>query len=154
MKNASKVYNSFSKERTLRVCEVDSEFKKVKISSSDDVYKYVKQFYADDIEVYESFFILLLNKPNNTIGWAKISQGGTCATLVDSKIILKIAIDSLADGVILVHNHPSGILTPSEHDISLTKRIKVVADLIGIKILDHIIISKSGFFSFADSEMI
>jgi DNA repair protein RadC len=110
----------------------------------------MKQFYFDDIELYESFFLLLLNHANQTTGYVKISQGGTAGTVVDPKIIAKYAIDSLSSSVIIAHNHPSGNLKTSEADIAMTKKIQAGLMLFDIKLLDHLIITSSGFFSMAD----
>ena len=127
-----------------------SDFKSVKIINSLTSYNCMKQFYFDDIELYESFFLLLLNHANQTTGYVKISQGGTAGTVVDPKIIAKYAIDSLSSSVIIAHNHPSGNLKTSEADIAMTKKIQAGLMLFDIKLLDHLIITSSGFFSMAD----
>lgn len=120
-----------------------------KINGELDAYEYAKNFYFDDIGIYESFFIICLNRSNVTIGWSKISQGGTCGTIVDIKIIAKIAIDSLAQAVILVHNHPSGSLEPSKEDDNITKKISEALKLFDIRVLDHLIISEDNYYSYA-----
>jgi DNA repair protein RadC len=101
-----------------------SEFPKVKITTSKLGADFIRQFYCDYIEVFESCFILLLNRQNVTTGYAKISQGGTAGTVIDVKLVAKYAIESLAHGVIIAHNHPSGNLRPSNCDLSITKKIK------------------------------
>ena len=83
-----------------------------------------------------------------------ISKGGLAATIVDIRIILKIAIDNLASGIILAHNHPSGNPQPSESDKSLTKNIKEAARHMDILVLDHIIVAGNTYFSFADADII
>lgn len=128
-----------------------TDFPKCKILSSKESVKFIRKFYSDDIEVYESFFVLLLNRANTTIGYAKISQGGIVGTVVDPIIIAKYAIDSLSSGVILAHNHPSGNITPSPEDICLTKEIKHGLDLFNIRVLDHVIITKNKYYSLADN---
>ncbi|MFH2013622.1 MAG: JAB domain-containing protein [Patescibacteria group bacterium] len=138
------------KEYSLKIVERDSDFKKIKIGSSADIYKFVKEFYFDDINIFESFFAVFLSRSNTTTGYVKISQGGTAGTVVDIKIIAKYAIDSLCAGVILCHNHPSGNLLASDQDIQLTKKAKQGLRLLDINILDHIIITESGYLSFAD----
>ena len=75
-------------------------------------------------DLYESAFIMLLNRSNKVIGWAKISQGGISSTVVDIKMVCKYALDVLASGVILVHNHPSGNTHPGPEDISLTRKLR------------------------------
>lgn len=129
----------------------DSEFTKVKITSSETAEKYIRQFYGDDLEIFESFFILLLNRANETIGYAKISQGGIVGTVVDKKILLKYVVESLASGVILAHNHPSGTLAPSEADLKITREIKELCNLIDSPVLDHVILTAEGFYSFSDN---
>ncbi len=134
--------------------KLPTKIKDVKITSSKDSNKFIRQFYSDDIEVYESFFIVLLNTANNTIGYAKISQGGVVGTMVDVKIIAKYVVDSLASGVILAHNHPSGDLNPSAPDKNVTKKITESLKVFDTKVLDHIILTKDSYFSFADEELI
>jgi len=122
-----------------------------KVSGSESAYKIIKQFYFDDIEIFESMFILLLNKANKPIGYSKISQGGVCSTIVDVKIIAKYAIESLCSAIIIAHNHPSGELTPSNEDINITKKIKDTLKLFDCTILDHLILTSDKYYSFADN---
>lgn len=124
-----------------------SEFRQEQIKVAADAADYARNFYHSDIDLYESFFILMLNRRNMVIAWAKISQGGVNCTIVDPKIVCKIAIDSLASAVILIHNHPSGNLSPSGNDIKLTKNLNQVLEILEIKLLDHIIITSSGYYS-------
>lgn len=134
----------------IRLVKEETEFKRVKITSSKDAAKYARNFFQEDIEIYESFFMILLNRANNTDAYVKISQGGIAGTVVDLKLIAKYAIDCLASGVIVCHNHPSGTLFPSEQDKLITEKIKKALNLLDIKLLDHIILTKDGHFSFAD----
>ncbi len=127
-----------------------SDFPKTTILSSDQIAEYVRQFYFDDIDIFESMFLLLLDRGNNTIAYAKIAQGGISGTFVDRRIILKYAIDSLASSVVLVHNHPSGSLIPSNQDKVCTEAVKKALKIMDIKLLDHIIITAEGYYSFAD----
>ena len=131
-----------------------TNFERVKITSSKDSADYIRQFYSDDIEIFESFFILLLNRQNKTIGYAKISQGGVAGTVVDAKIVLKYIVDTLASAVILCHNHPSGNLTPSTQDLEITKKISQAAKLVDSQVIDHIILTPDSFYSFADNGLI
>lgn len=157
-----KTYKSLAKEYVLSVKKNNNNFKNAKLINSRDVAKFALQFYFDDIEIHESFFIILVNKINNTKGWVKISSGGLSSCIVDPILIAKFAIDSLASGVILVHNHPSGGLIPSKQDIELTNKIKKALELFNILILDHIILcpttaintnigKKNEYYSFADN---
>lgn len=129
-------------------------FEKVKISRSEDAADYIRRFYFDDLEIYESAFLLLLNRNNVTIGYAKISQGGITGTVIDPKIVAKYIADTLASGVILCHNHPSGSLIPSEPDKNITKKIKDVCLLLDSILMDHLILTSEGFYSFADNGII
>lgn len=130
-----------------------SEFPRQRITSSLEAYEFIKQFYSDDIYIYESFFLLLLNQGSYTIGFAKISQGGITGTIADTRLIAKIALESLAVRVILAHNHPSGNLQPSEADKSLTERIVNGLKLLEIDVADHIILTSSSYTSFRDEGM-
>ena len=129
----------------------DSEFTKVKITSSESAEKFIRQFYGDDLEIFESFFILLLNRANETIGYAKISQGGIVGTVVDKKILLKYVVESLATGIILAHNHPSGNTNPSQADLNITKDLQQLCNLVDSTVLDHVILTADSFYSFADN---
>jgi DNA repair protein RadC len=124
---------------------LQTEFQNVKITSSEVAYDVIRKFYGDDIDIFESCFILLLNNANVTIGYAKISQGGITGTVVDTRIIAKYAIESLATGVILAHNHPSGNLKPSNADIEITKKIEAGLKIFDITLLDHMIITDKDF---------
>jgi DNA repair protein RadC len=126
----------------------------MKITSSRDAADYIRNFYQDDIYIYESVFILLLNRANQTIGYAKISQGGISGTVVDIRIILKYAIESLASGVIMAHNHPSGQLNPSPQDIQLTKKLREAMLWMDISLLDSLIVMPDNYYSMADEGII
>lgn len=121
---------------------------KNKITSSKDVFELFQQIIGD--LPYEEFWILLLNRSNKIIDKLKISQGGTSGTVIDVKLILKDAIEKLATSIILCHNHPSGNTQPSEIDISITTKLKEAAKIMEIPVLDHIIITDSSYYSFAD----
>jgi len=125
--------------------------KKERITSSRDIFQYMHSQFID--LPHEEFHVLLLNRSNTVIRKEFVSKGGVSGTVVDPKIIFKIALEHLASSVILCHNHPSGNLRPSDQDISLTKKIKEAGTLLEIPILDHLIISDTGYFSFADEGM-
>ena len=99
---------------------------------------------------HEQFWILHLSRASKVTSMDCISTGGTAATLVDVKIVIKSAIDKLSSSLILVHNHPSGNITPSSADKVLTSKIKSAAELLEIKVLDHIIVGQGNYFSFMD----
>ncbi|MDE6802071.1 MAG: DNA repair protein RadC [Muribaculaceae bacterium] len=98
----------------------------------------------------EEFWVVHLSRANRVLSQDCISRGGTSATVVDVKLILKSAIDKLSSAIILVHNHPSGNLRPSGQDDNITSRIKKGAELLDIRVLDHIIISPEGYYSYND----
>jgi DNA repair protein RadC len=134
--------------------KTQTSFEEAQIISSKQAADYIKQFYFDDIEIYESFFILLLNNANKTIGYAKISQGGVAGTSVDIRIIAKYAVEALATAVILAHNHPSGNLSPSQSDKAMTNKIKEGLKILDIQVFDHVILTVDGHYSFADSGLL
>ena len=125
---------------------------KVKITSSKDVFEHF-QGTLGDLQ-HEEFWVLLLDRSNKVIGRAKISQGGVSGTVADPKIIFKKAIEHLASSIILCHNHPSGNLSPSESDIKLTKKLKNAGNDLDIPVLDHLIVTEAGYYSFADENML
>jgi DNA repair protein RadC len=131
---------------------VEQPDKKIKISCSQDVYNCMKPFLFD--EVVEHFYILLLNRNNQVLKLHKISSGGTHGTLADPKLIFRKALDYLASGLILVHNHPSGNLKPSEQDKRLTSRLTEVGKSLEIPVLDHLIFTDISYLSFADEGLI
>ncbi len=103
---------------------------------------------------YEEFWVLYLSSANTIVDKAKVSQGGVSGTLVDHKLIVKRAVELLASSVILVHNHPSGIAQPSEDDKFLTDKIELAASLFDIAVLDHLIVTSGGCFSFRKEGLI
>lgn len=127
--------------------EIDPE-EKPKISSSKDVFELLKPHLLD--LHHEEFWIVLLNRANRVLKKHQISQGGVAGTVADPKIIFKVALEELASGVILAHNHPSGNLTASQADIDLTKKLKEAGKLLEIQVLDHLIVAGQKYFSFAD----
>jgi DNA repair protein RadC len=127
--------------------ETDSE-ERLKIGSSRDVYDYMS---PDLIDIaHEEFWILLVNRSNRIIKKLRVSVGGVAGTVADPKIIFKKAIEDLASGIILIHNHPSGNITPSQADRDLTKKMKEGGKHLEIQVLDHMIIGGQKYFSFAD----
>lgn len=123
-----------------------------KISSSKDVATFFEGQLAD--LHHEEFWILMLDRSNKIIDCENISKGGVSGTVVDARLIFKSAIQNLASGIILCHNHPSGNNKPSQSDMDLTRKLKDAGNLLDIKILDHVIISGRNYYSFADEGMI
>ena len=102
----------------------------------------------------EAFVVSYLNRANRLIRTEIISEGGMTGTVADPRIILKKALDLRAVNMVLCHNHPSGNLTPSRADEEITHKLKNAAALMDIQVLDHIIVSRQGYFSFADEGLI
>lgn len=109
-----------------------------------------RKIWSNKIEHIEEMYIILLNNANKSLGYSKISSGGTKGTLVDIKIIFQIALMGNASAFIIAHNHPSGNLKPSNSDVTLTKKIKAAGEIMDIKLLDHLILTKEGFMSMVD----
>lgn len=123
-----------------------------RITSSKDAFELLKA-HLQDIQ-HEEFWIILVNRANRVIRKQQISQGGVAGTVADPKIIFKAALEVLASGVILAHNHPSGNLIASPADIHLTRKLKEAGKLLEIQVLDHLIVSGQNYFSFADEGML
>ena len=122
------------------------------IGSSKNAYDTVKYLF-EDLE-HEEFHVLLLNRANKVIATVLISKGGLSGTVADGKLIFKKALETTASAIILCHNHPSGNLTPSKSDIDLTSKLIGFGKMIDMPILDHLIITDSNYFSFADENML
>lgn len=122
---------------------------KTQIRSSRDIYDAIQPLLSD--LPHEEFWVIYLNKANHIISKEKVSAGGVAGTVVDVKIILRLALQKLASGIILAHNHPSGNLQPSDADISVTKKLRDAAKLMEVAVLDHLIIGDRDYYSFADN---
>lgn len=118
------------------------------VKSSRDIAAYLQATLKD--YSYEVFAVVFLNRANKINHFEIISKGGITGTVADPRVILKKALEEDATSIVLCHNHPSGNLNPSKADEDLTKKIKEAANYFDIKIVDHIIVSEDGFYSFAD----
>jgi len=132
--------------------QASSSLIKANIKSSNDIAEYLKATLKD--YAYEIFAVLFLNHANKIKHFEIISKGGITGTVVDPRIILKKALDHNATAIVLCHNHPSGNLKPSKADEELTQKIKEAAKYFDIRIIDHIIVSEEGYYSFADEGML
>ena len=121
------------------------------ISTSDDAFEYYQPLLGD--LKHEEFHVLFLTRANTFIDSVCISSGGTVGTVMDIKILMRHALDKLAQSVIVAHNHPSGNNQPSTQDKQITRKIKDACALFEIALLDHIIIADKSYFSFADAGM-
>lgn len=121
---------------------------KQKIGSSREAFD---QIAGDLMDLpHEEFWVLLLNRANRLIRKSRVSEGGVSGTVADPKVIFKLAINHLASGIIVAHNHPSGNRTASQSDIDLTKKLKEAGKFLEVQLLDHLIICGPRYFSFAD----
>jgi DNA repair protein RadC len=126
-----------------------------KVTSSKDAYRiFYENLNLGKLQLCEQFYIMLLNRSNKVIGISEISTGGVTGTVADPKLIFATALKANACQLILAHNHPSGNLTPSEQDIMLTKKIVEGGKMLDIPILDHIILTNEGYYSFGDERLI
>ncbi len=126
-----------------------------KITLSADAANVIRELYPiDTIELQEQFFVLYLNRANKVIGFYRHTIGGTSGVVVDIKIILATAMKSLSSSIILAHNHPSGNTKPSDADIKLTRSLKEAARFADISVLDHLIITRDSYYSFADEGLL
>lgn len=121
---------------------------RARIGSSRDAFQAIAPMLSD--LHHEEFWLLLLNKANEVTSREKISAGGLAGTVVDVKLVFKIALDARAAAIIAVHNHPSGNLSPSMADIELTRKLKDAGQILDLPLLDHLIVSERGYYSFAD----
>ncbi len=126
-----------------------------KITTSVDAYEVLQKIWnRDKIELVEEFKVLLLNRSNKVLGVLDASSGGITGTVADPRIILTAAIKANAVGIVLSHNHPSGSLKPSRADEELTVKIREAARFLDMTVLDHIIITSEGYYSFADEGLL
>jgi DNA repair protein RadC len=132
--------------------KISEIMEKKQINSSSEAYELFVSLLGD--LQHEEFWVLYLNRSNKIIHQLKLSQGGIAGTVIDVRIALKHAIEKLATGIILCHNHPSGNIQPSQSDIKLTKTFRDAAKIMDITLHDHLIVSDGNYFSFADEHMI
>lgn len=123
-----------------------------RISSSKDLVDYLRQ----ELQhlPHEEFVVVFLDKANKVLSFQKLSRGGISGTVVDSRLIFRKALEERACSIILSHNHPSGNLNPSNADVELTRKLKQAGSLMDINVLDHLIVSNEGYYSFADEGLL
>lgn len=126
-----------------------------KITGSKDAYQVFKESWdASKLELLEQFKAIFTNRANKVLGILEVSTGGIAGTVADPRLIFVAALKAAASGIIISHNHPTGNLTPSQADIELTKKIKEAGKFLEIQLLDHIIMTSEGYFSFADEGLL
>lgn len=134
----------------IKVSYSTNQVDKIKLTNCKEVFEFIlSRWNLDIIEFQEECKIILVNRANFVLGIYELSKGGISGTIVDIRIILSIALKCTASGIILVHNHPSGNLKSSEADRKITRKLKDACDLLEISLIDHFIISRTDFFSFA-----
>lgn len=125
---------------------------RVKISSSRNAHKVFEQVWADGkMDLLEQFWVLFTNRANEVLACSLLTSGGITGTVVDLRILFATALKLNAVGIVIAHNHPSGQLLPSSQDISITKKIKSAGEMLDIPLLDHMIMTSEGYYSFADN---
>ena len=145
-----------------KVAEVELVYRsKIKASerpivrtSREANYLFSHMWNRDKMDLLEEFKVILLNRAARVLGVYEVSSGGICGTLVDIRLVLAVALKSLATSLILAHNHPSGNLKPSLADEQLTNKLKTAAYYHDIKVADHLIITSEAYFSFADEGLL
>ena len=122
-----------------------------KVTCSEDAYRYMLSTYKKGTICYKEYFkVLFLNQAKQVLGYTLISEGGITETSVDVRVILQAALLTNSVAIILAHNHPSGNTKPSRQDMEITKQVKDAARLMRITVLDHLILTDAGYYSFAD----
>lgn len=121
-----------------------------KVVTSKEAETQFRALWSDKLQHIEEMYLMVLNRANKVLGYSLISKGGISGTVVDLKIVFQIALKSNASSIILAHNHPSGNLKPSEADLRITKSIREAGKFMELPLLDHLILTDEGYFSFAD----
>jgi DNA repair protein RadC len=150
------------KQNPFTVAEVQLVYKskcditlRPRITRSKDCYEILLSTWNQNtIELCEEFKILLLNRANKVLAISTLSQGGTAGTVVDPKLLFTTALKMKASSLILAHNHPSGELKPSEQDIKVTRNLIECGKILDLIVLDHLIVSPNGYYSFGDEGLI
>lgn len=119
-----------------------------KITSSQTIFQIMQPIIGE--LPHEEFWIIYLNNSNKVISKSQLSKGGITGTLVDTRLVFKVALEMGATSLILCHNHPSGTILPSDADKLITKKLKLAGDSLDVKVLDHLIITETKYYSFVD----
>ncbi|TGD57513.1 JAB domain-containing protein [Flavobacterium humi] len=139
----------------IKVSYSTNQTDKIKLTNCKETFEFIlSKWNLDIIEFQEECKIILVNRSNCVLGIYQLSKGGISGTVVDIRIILSVALKCNASGIILVHNHPSGNMKPSETDIKITRKLKDACELLDISLIDHVIISKYNYFSFTEDNLL
>jgi len=120
------------------------------VTTSKDAETQFRSLWSNKLQHIEEMYMMLLNRGNKVLGFSKISVGGITGTVVDLRVIFQTALKSNACAILLAHNHPSGTLKPSSSDIKITREIREAGKIMDIPLVDHLILTEEGYFSFAD----
>jgi len=145
---------AYSHEIKLSLIKSSTPVQKIKITESKTVEQYARDIYPVDIIHREAMVIIFLNQANETIGYTTLSIGGVCGTVVDNKLLFQAAFACNATQFIMVHNHPSGNLNPSQSDIKITKQVKECGKILALPLLDHVILTETDHYSFANEGLL
>ncbi|CAA0163373.1 putative DNA repair protein [Tenacibaculum maritimum] len=138
----------------VKVSYTTNNAEKLRVTNSKTSYDVLLACWnKNTLELQEEFKVLLLNRNNQVLGIYPLSKGGTTSSIVDVKLLFSVALKCNAHGIILAHNHPSGNFNPSTPDKNITTKIINASKLLDLKILDHIIVSKQSYYSFADNNL-
>lgn len=157
--NHSKLFKMRNRKSEYPVPEVKISYTPTKhpvtIKCSDTAHKLFRQIWDKSLlSIQEQFYVLFLNQANNVLCYRLLGTGSTKSCIVDYKLLVALACKTLAQNVIIAHNHPSGNLKPSKADKQLTWRIIEILHMFDIKLLDHIILTSNGYYSFLDQDLI
>ena len=149
------------KENILQLSEIKISYQpkikssdRLKITGSKDAAKAFRQVWSHPLELKECFYALYLNRSNLVLGYLLVSVGGISGTVVDVRNVLQTALKANACSIVLAHNHPSGNLEPSDADKKITRQLKEAAAIMEAPVVDHLIITQSSYFSFADEGLL
>ena len=149
LNNVSEIEIVYKRKTTVKMSE------RPQIVSSSDCYEVLRHYWDENkINLLEEFKVLFLNRSNRVLQILSVSSGGLTGTVADTRLILATALKLGSCALVLSHNHPSGSLKPSRADEELSKKIKYAAQFHDISVLDHIIITEEGFYSFAEQGLL
>ncbi|MGL6128165.1 JAB domain-containing protein [Chryseobacterium artocarpi] len=147
--------NIISEVSEIQVSYKPNKIVNTKITTSFDAVQIIRKFWNEEtIEMQEEVKVILLNNSNCVLGIYNLSKGGITSSLVDVRLVLSVTLKCLAQGIILVHNHPSGNLKPSSADLTIVKKLKESCNLMDIALFDSIIITNESYMSFADDGLL
>lgn len=154
MTNVRTIFDSLVSEISVSYSNKIKASERYQVKNSQDIYQLLLSRYESCMEHHEEMWAIYMNNQHKVLGVSKISQGGLSGTTADPKIILQIALKANATSIIISHNHPSGYTEPSECDKNITRKLQQGCKFLDIQLCDHVIVSPTSFFSFADSGLL